>query len=116
MLKTPRLVLHTQVWARRASAALFIMQKIGAKPWFSRRISVVIHPYYRDTLGNSLVVQQVKALVLSLPWLGSLLWCRFDTWPGSFHMLWTQPKMKEILCRNSKEEKDYLCAQEKVTC
>ena len=26
----------------------------------------------------------VKDLVLSLLWLGSLLWCRFDPWPGNF--------------------------------
>lgn len=36
---------------------------------------------------SSLVVQQVKELALSLQWLGSLLWRRFDSWPGNSHML-----------------------------
>ena len=32
----------------------------------------------------------------SLPqWLGSLLWHRFDSWPGNFHMTWMQPKKKK---------------------
>ena len=30
--------------------------------------------------------------LLSLLWLGSLLWHGFDPWPGIFHMLWLQPK------------------------
>ena len=38
---------------------------------------------------GSLVVED---LVWSLLWLGSLLWYRFDAWPGNFHMLWVLPK------------------------
>ena len=34
--------------------------------------------------------QWVKDLVLSLLWLSSLLWCRFDPWPGNFYMPWVQ--------------------------
>ena len=37
----------------------------------------------------------VKDLVLSLLWLGSLLWCRFDPWPGNFCMQRAQPKKKK---------------------
>ena len=38
--------------------------------------------------GSSLVVQQVKDLVLSsLLWLWLLLWHGFDPWPGNFHTL-----------------------------
>ena len=33
------------------------------------------------TMRNSLVAQWVKDLVLSLLWLGPLLWHRFDPWP-----------------------------------
>ena len=33
-------------------------------------------------LGCSLAVQCVKDLGLSLQWLGSLLWHRFNPWPG----------------------------------
>ena len=29
---------------------------------------------------------EVKDLALSLVWLGSLLWCRFDPWPRNFCM------------------------------
>ena len=45
---------------------------------------------------SSLVVQWVKhlVLVLSLLWLGSLLWLRGHPWPGIFHMPWAQPKEK----------------------
>ena len=30
---------------------------------------------------RSLVAHQVKGMASSLPWLGSLLWCRFDPQP-----------------------------------
>ena len=32
------------------------------------------------------MVQQVKYQVVSLQWLGLLLWHEFDPWPGNFHM------------------------------
>ena len=32
------------------------------------------------------MAQWVKDPELSLQWLGSLLWCRFDLWPGNFCM------------------------------
>ena len=38
------------------------------------------------TKGCSFMGQRVKHLALSLLWLGLLLWCGFDPWPGSFHM------------------------------
>ena len=38
------------------------------------------------------MAQQVKDLVLSLQWLGFLLWHRFDPWPGNFHVPQVQPK------------------------
>ena len=40
----------------------------------------------------SLVVQWAKDLSFSLEQLRSLLWCRFDPWPGNFHMQQAQPK------------------------
>ena len=41
--------------------------------------------------------QQVKALVLSLQWLRSLLGQGFNPypWPGNFHMPWAQEKKKK---------------------
>ena len=33
------------------------------------------------------MAKQVKDLVLSLQWLRSLAWRRFDPWTGKFHML-----------------------------
>ena len=36
----------------------------------------------------------VKDLAFSLLRLGSLLWLRFDPWPGNFCMSWVQPKKK----------------------
>ena len=44
--------------------------------------------------GSSLVVQWIKDLVLPLLWLRSLLWHRFDPWPGNCHMLREWPEMK----------------------
>ena len=44
--------------------------------------------------GRSLAIQQVKYLVLSLQWFGVLLWLRFDSWPGNFHIPWAWPKNK----------------------
>ena len=50
-------------------------------------------PLFRKTVyhkhgRSSLVAQQVKDPALSLLWLRSLLWCRFDPWAGKFSMLW----------------------------
>lgn len=44
--------------------------------------------------GSSLVVLQVKDPVLSLKWLGSLLWHGLDLWPGNFHvpLAWSKKK------------------------
>ena len=36
---------------------------------------------------SSLLAQQIKDLALSLQLLRSLLWLRFDPWPGNFCML-----------------------------
>ena len=44
--------------------------------------------------GIPMGFQWVKDLVLSLQWLRSLLWHRFDPWPGNFHMLWVWQKKK----------------------
>ena len=41
---------------------------------------------------RSLVAQRLKDLALLLQWLQSLLWYRFDPWPGNFHMPQVQPK------------------------
>ena len=42
-----------------------------------------IHRILKNTgFRSSLVSQQVKDPVLSLPWYG------FDPWPGNFHLLW----------------------------
>ena len=41
---------------------------------------------------SSLVVQWVEDPALSLQWLGTLLWCRFDPWSWKFHMPWMGPK------------------------
>ena len=38
------------------------------------------------------MTQWVKDLVWLLQWLGSLLWYRFEPWPGNFHMPWAWPK------------------------
>ena len=45
---------------------------------------------------SSLVVQWVKDQVLSLLWLGLLLWHRFVPWHGNFHMLWYSQKNPNV--------------------
>ena len=40
-------------------------------------------------MRSSLVAQQIEDLVLSL------LWRKFDPWPGNFCMPWAQPEKKE---------------------
>lgn len=54
-------------------------------------LQMCIVRYYSRKLWSSLVVQQVKDLVLSLQELGSPLWLRLDPGPGNIHMLWVQP-------------------------
>ena len=44
---------------------------------------------------NSPVAEQVKYSALSLKWLGSLLWHRFNPWPRNFHMPCMWPKNKK---------------------
>ena len=41
------------------------------------------------------MAQWVKDPVSSLLWLRLLLWCRFDSWPGIFCMLWVLPKKRK---------------------
>lgn len=41
------------------------------------------------------MARQVKDVVLSLQWLGSLLWHKFSPWPGNLCMLWVRPKNKK---------------------
>ena len=56
---------------------------------------------------SSFAMHQVKDPVLSLQWLGSLLWCRFNPWPGNFHMPWAQPKKKKNLAPKEKKVIDF---------
>ena len=44
------------------------------------------------------MAQWVKDLTLSLLWLGSLLQCGFDPWPGKFRML------QDVARKKKKEE------------
>ena len=48
------------------------------------------------------MAQQVKDPTLSLLWLGSLLWHRFNPWPWNFYMLQVEPKEKKKKNSNKK--------------
>ena len=54
--------------------------------------------------GNSLVVQQVKDVALSLEQPELLQWCGFSPWPRNFQMPWTwlkkKKKKKTVIYRN----------------
>ena len=54
-------------------------------------------------LRSSLVVHWLKNLALSLLQLGSLLWHRFEPWPGNFHMLWVPSKKKKTKTKTKKQ-------------
>ena len=41
------------------------------------------------------MVQWIKDLALSLPWLGSLLWGPFSAWSGNFHMPQVHPGQEQ---------------------
>ena len=58
-------------------------------------------------LGCSLVVQWVKDLTLSLQWLESLLWRRFDPWLRNFYVpqMWQKNKAKNKNQSNKKEQR-----------
>ena len=51
------------------------------------------------------MVQQVKDLVVSLQWLGLLLWSGFDPWPGNSHMPWAWLKKKRSVKLGRRKEK-----------
>ena len=51
-------------------------------------VSIQTLPFKKLAQKSSLMAQQVKDLVLSL------LWHRFNTWPGKFCMPWARPKKK----------------------
>ena len=51
------------------------------------------------------MVQQVKDLVLTLQWLGLLLWCEMGPWPGNFHMPRVRPKNQTKSKLNQKNHK-----------
>ena len=46
-------------------------------------------------IWSFLVAQPVRDWVLSLLYLGLLLWYGFDLWSKNLHMLWVQPKRKK---------------------
>ena len=48
-----------------------------------------------EKMGRFLVVQWVKDLVLSLQWLGLLLWHEFDPWPGELPHAGGEAKKKD---------------------
>lgn len=61
---------------------------------------------------SSLTAQHTKDLVLSLKWLGLLLWRRFNHQPRNFHVLQAQPQTPKIgklrihKCTNTEKEKN----------
>ena len=58
-------------------------------------------------LWSSLVVQQVKDPVLSLQWLGSLLWLGFHPCPGNFHYSARKKEQNNAIYSKTDETRDY---------
>ena len=62
--------------------------------WFNGNVSrrFFNSPFKIGRDWSSLVAQSVKDLVLSLLWLGSLLWCMFNPWLRNLHIPQEEPK------------------------
>ena len=58
---------------------------------------------YGKTPGSSLVVQRVKDLVVSLLWLWSLLWHKFNSWAGNFRKLQPWPNKPQTKKQTNKQ-------------
>ena len=63
-------------------------------------------------IGSSLSAQKVKDGALSLQLLGSLLWCRFDPQPRTFHILQVWPKKKKKKKRKKEKKFQYTLTEE----
>ena len=57
-------------------------------------VCVRVYTKYDVRVWVGVLGQQVKDLELSLQPLGSLLWHRFDLWPGNFCMQRPRPKIR----------------------
>ena len=78
------------------------MKKVTQLPSWEREKPI---PHGKtDLFQSSLVAGCVKDLMLSLQWLGLLLWYTFDPWPGNFHMPSAQPKEGKKKNKNKKQE------------
>ena len=52
--------------------------------------------FLKVTKWSSLVAQQVKDPALSLQQLRTLLWCKLDSWPGNFCIVWVWQEKKKV--------------------
>ena len=68
-------------------AARFLQRTRCLGPWHPLCLTCK-----KVSFGSSLVAQWVKDPALSLLWLGSLLWCGLNPWPGNLCMPLVQPK------------------------
>ena len=71
---------------------LFYWRPTESVPWAVPFSSIHFMQWFLNHTGNSLVAQWVKDPELSLWWLRSLLWHRFNLWPRNFCMPWMWPK------------------------
>ena len=67
--------------------------------WLPLR-SILCHSHvfaiFQSTISKRPLVERwVKEPELSLLWLGSLLWCRFDAWPRNLPILLARPTKKK---------------------
>ena len=67
-------------------------------------------------LQSFLVAQWVKDLALSLLWLRSLLWYKFDLWSGNFHMLKVRPNQTPTKKKQRKKENSVMIVLCQSTC
>ena len=65
---------------------------------------------------SSLVAQRVQNL-MSLQWLGPLLWHRFSPQPKNFYMPWVRPKKikKKTLCTNRRHIKKVISSIKRIS-
>ena len=68
--------------------------KITLRSFMWQYLGLFVTLHTSISFRSSLVAQQFEDLALSLWWLGFMMWCKFDPWPGNFHMLWGWLKEK----------------------
>ena len=79
---------------RPALQTLWVFHEVCPVPQL-RRKDLFLPTKAKRLLRSSLMAQGVKDPALLLLWLRSMLWRKFNPWPGNFYIPWSQPKKEK---------------------